>query len=137
MKELLLTIVLAALGLTLLRWSATWHRAMPALGVVVRPVRLRGPIPGRQVRVLHSPVGGHVLAVYFEDGQAVKAGDPLLKLVVGTGPGAHLVFVKAPAAGYLAALDISPGPYLPAGTPYAWLILPRAVPVTTTALRLP
>lgn len=130
MKELLLTILLFALGLTLFRWSAAWHRALPAPEPVAQPVAARPVAPGR---VLRSLVGGHVLVVYFCEGQAVRADDPLLKLVVGTGPGAHVLFVTAPAAGHVAALGISPGLYLAAGTPYARLTLPRPVPVTTLA----
>lgn len=130
MKELLLSIILFALGLTLVHWSATWHRAVPAPEPVAQVVAARPVGPGR---VLCSPVGGHVWDVYFCEGQAVRAGDPLLRLIVGTGPGAHLVFVIAPAAGHVAALGIGPGPYLAAGTPYARLTLPRPVPMTTLA----
>lgn len=90
--------------------------------MAVRPVGRRGAAPTGRAQVLRSPVGGHVWAVYFGEGPAVQAGDLLLKLVVGTGSGAHLGFGKALAAGRVAALGISPGPYRAArptpGSPY-------------------
>ncbi len=135
MKQLL-AIVLVAFGLTLLHWSTTGHRTVPALvpALVVRQVAARPALIG-PVQVLRSPMGGHVWEVCFCEGQPVKAGDLLLKLLVGTDPNAHLVFVKAPVAGRVAALGISPGPYLAAGTPYARLTLPCPIPVTVVALR--
>lgn len=52
----------------------------------------------------------------------MQIGDPLLKLIAGTGSGAHLGFGKAPAAGRVATLGSSPGPYRAArptpGSPY-------------------
>ena len=82
---------------------------------------IAGTVLASSYQAVRTPVGGRVVATYFSEGQAVRAGAPLLKLLVGRGPAARTVFTSAPAAGDLSHLTARPGYYLAAGTPYARL----------------
>ena len=62
-----------------------------------------------------------MVRVYFNEGQAVRTGAPLLKLTVGRGPAPRTVFALAPVAGDLRNATVNPGHYLATGMPYARL----------------
>ncbi|WP_354586216.1 HlyD family efflux transporter periplasmic adaptor subunit [Hymenobacter sp. UYCo722] len=61
------------------------------------------------------------MKTYYNEGQTVPAGAPLLKLAVGTGASPRTVFALAPAAGDVTQAQARVGQYLSAGTPYARL----------------
>jgi hypothetical protein len=82
---------------------------------------IAGTVLATPSQAVRTPVGGWVVDRYFGEGQAVRAGAPLLKLLVGRGAATRTVFAAAPAAGDLSHVTVSLGYYLAAGTPYARL----------------
>lgn len=96
-------------------------RPMAAARAIPHGLAIAGTVLAAPYQTVRTPVGGQVVDVYFSDGQAVRAGAPLLKLLVGRGPATQTVFAAAPAAGDMSQVAASPGHYLAAGTPYARL----------------
>jgi len=127
MKRALLFTVAALPGLLLLGREEPRPTLAGAPTAAVRnPARpvgaqLAGAVLAAPFQLVRTPVGGRVVGVYFNEGQTVKTGAPLLKLTVGTGPSSRTVFVSAPVAGDLTDAQVRVGEYLTADTPYGHL----------------
>lgn len=143
MKKFLILLIVVVPVVSGLCWAVLRRVAGPPLVAVVpvgqrTPGRPTGPALAGVVlaaprQVLRLPWGGHVMQVYFSEGQRVHAGDLLLKLAVGPLSHARVVFVSAPAAGEVRSLEVNAGDYLAAGAPYAYLTRGRPVRVRVPA----
>jgi biotin carboxyl carrier protein len=98
-------------------------RSVPVASARALPpgLTIAGTVLASPYQAVRTPVGGRVVDIYVSEGQAVRSGAPLLKLLVGRGLATRTVFASAPAAGDLSHVTASSGYYLAAGTPYARL----------------
>lgn len=125
MKPAILILAFASFGVVLLLRAAPHPEASNISVVPKRELsadsEIAGTVLAAPYQVVRTPVGGRVVRVYFNEGQAVQAGALLLKLAVGRGQAARTVFAAGPVAGNISNGKVSPGQYLAAGTPYARL----------------
>ena len=143
MKKLLIFLVVAGPVVSGLCWAVLRCGVGPPLVAVVAVGQrtagratgpaLAGTVLAAPRQALRTPLGGHVMQVYFSEGQRVQAGDLLLKLAVGPLSHAQTVFVSAPATGEVGGLDVGAGDYLAADAPYAHLTQSRPVRVRVPA----